>query len=223
VAPAELPRDINAFKSQQFRWAKGSIQTSLKLMPRVWRSHHSVFKKIQATLHMTHYVVHLLMVYLAVMAVPLLLWARPDLPSVPFLLLGVLLFLSCSGPSRLYWAAERHAFGGFTKRMLLLPCLVVLGCGLAINNARAVLEAIWGKKSDFIRTPKQGGGSKKHYRVATNPLFILEILTGFWCLSGVFLYFGAGQYLIGHFLALYATGFLFVGLTSFFHQRAASK
>lgn len=38
VAPAEIPENINAFKSQQFRWAKGSIQTAIKLLPTVWRS-----------------------------------------------------------------------------------------------------------------------------------------------------------------------------------------
>jgi cellulose synthase/poly-beta-1,6-N-acetylglucosamine synthase-like glycosyltransferase len=223
VAPAELPRDINAFKSQQFRWAKGSIQTSIKLLPRVWRSDSSLFKKVQATFHMTHYVVNLLMLYLAVMAVPLLVSSRLDLPSVAFAAFGVLLFLSCTGPSRLYWASERYAFGGFTKKMFLLPCLVMFGCGLAINNAHAVLEGIWGKKSDFIRTPKRGSGQKKHYRVAATPLFIVEMLTGLWCLLGVFFYVKAGQYLVGHFLCLYATGFLFVGFASFLHQRVSSK
>ncbi|MBW1896907.1 MAG: glycosyltransferase, partial [Deltaproteobacteria bacterium] len=171
VAPAELPRDINAFKSQQFRWAKGSIQTSIKLLPRVWRSDCSLFKKVQATFHMTHYVVNLLMLYLAVMAVPLLLSTRLDLPSFAFAVFGILLFLSCTGPSRLYWASERYVFGGRTKKMFLLPCLVMFGCGLAINNAYAVLEGIWGTKSDFIRTPKRGGGQKRHYRVAATPLF----------------------------------------------------
>jgi cellulose synthase/poly-beta-1,6-N-acetylglucosamine synthase-like glycosyltransferase len=222
VAPAEIPADINAFKNQQFRWAKGSIQTSMKLLPRVWRSDCPLFKKVQATFHMTHYVVHLLMLYVAVMAVPLLFSSRLDLPSAVFAGFGVLLFLSCSGPSRLYWCSERYASGGRTKRLFLLPFLVMFGCGLAINNARAVLEGIWGKKSDFIRTPKRGGGRKKHYRVTATPLFILEILTGMWCLLGVFFYVKAGQYLVGHFLCLYAVGFLFVGLASLLHQRGPS-
>ena len=33
VSPAEIPVEMNAFKSQQHRWAKGSIQTCKKLLP----------------------------------------------------------------------------------------------------------------------------------------------------------------------------------------------
>jgi len=171
---------------------------------------------------MTHYVVHLLMLYLSVMAVPLLLSERMDLPPFVFAILGVVLFLSCTGPSRLYWTAERYAFGRYTKRILLLPFLICFGCGLAMNNARAVLEAIWGKKSGFIRTPKRGGRAKKRYKTTANPMYLFEVFTGLWCLLGVFFYFGAGQYLVGHFLCLYAVGFLFVGLVSLLHQRDPS-
>ena len=72
VAPAEIPRDMNSFKSQQFRWAKGSTQTAIKLMPRIWRSSAGLFAKIQAFMHMTHYVIHPLMLILALLA-PLLM------------------------------------------------------------------------------------------------------------------------------------------------------
>lgn len=222
VAPAEIPADINAFKNQQFRWAKGSIQTAIKLLPRVWRSNYNAFKKMQATLHLTHYFVHPLMAYLALMALPLLLTERLDLPPAVYAVLGLFLFLSCTGPSRLYWTAESYLEGGLTKRMLFLPLLVCFGCGVAINNSKAVLEAIWGKRSGFVRTPKKGDVQKQRYRPTGDLLFLVEIMAGLWCLVGMVVYFSVRHYLVGHFLLMYAIGFLFVGSMSFLHQRRQS-
>jgi cellulose synthase/poly-beta-1,6-N-acetylglucosamine synthase-like glycosyltransferase len=222
VAPAEIPTDINAFKSQQFRWAKGSIQTAIKLLSRVWQSHHNIFKKVQATLHLTHYCVHPLMAYLAIMALPLLVTKRFDIPPIAFALFGVLLFLSCTGPSRLYWTAEKYIQGGWSKQMLFLPFLVCFGCGVAINNTRAIVEAVWGKKSEFIRTPKRGHVEKKPYKPVANLLFLFEITAGLWCLLGMYFYFGVRQYLVGYFLLMYAIGFLYVGGMSFLQQKRRS-
>jgi cellulose synthase/poly-beta-1,6-N-acetylglucosamine synthase-like glycosyltransferase len=222
VAPAEIPGDINAFKNQQFRWAKGSIQTAIKLLPRVWRSDHTAFKKVEATLHLTHYLIHPLMAYLAIMAPLLLFTERVTLPPALYALLGGLIFLSCTGPSRLYLAAEKYIHGRWTKQMLLLPLLVCFGCGVAINNSRAVFEAIWGKRSSFIRTPKKGSREKKRYKPALDPLFVLEIMAGLWCLLGMFVYFEVRHYVVGHFLLLYAVGFLYVGGMSLFHQKRRS-
>lgn len=219
VAPAEIPTDINAFKSQQFRWAKGSIQTAIKLLPRVWRSDHKAFKKLQATLHLTHYFVHPMMAYLAIMALPLLVMKRFDLPPPMYAILGSFLFLSCTGPSRLYWTAEKYINRGWTKQMLYLPFLICFGCGVAINNSRAVFEAIWGKRSEFVRTPKKGQMEKKRYSPVVNFLFLFEIMAGLWCLLGMVVYFSVRQYLVGHFLLMYAIGFLYVGSMSFLHQK----
>ncbi len=223
VAPAEIPTDINAFKSQQFRWAKGSIQTAMKLLSRVWESDYNIFKKVQATLHLTHYCVHPLMAYLAVMALPLLVTKGFDFPPVAFALFGFLLFLSCTGPSRLYWTAEKYIQGGWTRQMLFLPFLVCFGCGVAINNTRAIVEAVWGKKSEFIRTPKRGYMEKKRYKPAGNLLFLFEIMAGLWCLLGMYFYFAVRQYLVGHFLLMYAIGFLYVGGMSFLQQKRRSR
>jgi cellulose synthase/poly-beta-1,6-N-acetylglucosamine synthase-like glycosyltransferase len=219
VSPAEIPENVNAFKSQQFRWAKGSIQTAMKLLPSVWKSAHPLFKKLQATLHLTHYLVHPLMVYIAITAPLLLLTQKLQISPILFAFVGVILLLSCTGPSRLYWTAETYLHGIWNSRLLLLPFLVCFGCGLGINNTRAVLEAIWGRKSEFVRTPKKGNQERKHYRLPLNPLFLLEILVGIWCLSGTFFYFEAKQYLIGHFLLIYSIGFTYVGATSLLHQR----
>ncbi|MCB2168347.1 MAG: glycosyltransferase [Deltaproteobacteria bacterium] len=222
VAPAEIPRDLNAFKSQQFRWAKGSTQTAIKLMPRIWRSSFRPFAKFQAFMHMSHYIIHPLMLTLAILAPFLLLQKTHFLTGIGFVCFGGLLLLSCTGPSRMYLVAE-HALGRPYRRTLcLLPFMVCFGCGLAINNSRAVVEALLGKTSTFVRTPKSGGLIRKRYRVKTSPLIFLEILVGIWCLFGVGLYFDSHHYLIGHFMLIYAVGFLSIGGISWYYGRGTS-
>lgn len=223
VAPAEIPQTINAFKSQQFRWAKGSIQTAIKLLPAVWRHSCGLFTKIQATLHMTHYLVHPLMVFLAITA-PLLLWiGHFRLPQILFTLFGCLLLVSCTGPSRLYWTAEKQLGHDWIRRCSLLPLLVCLGCGLSISNSRAVLEAVAGKHSSFVRTPKRGDIIQKFYRPIQDRLFAVELLIGAWCLLGLWLYTRGTHYLVGFFLSIYATSFLTVGFLSWLDHRAKGR
>ncbi len=218
-APAEIPADINAFKSQQFRWAKGSIQTAMKLGFRVMRSPAGWFAKLQAFMHLTHYLIHPLMLFLALMALPILASDYPALPAMLMLLFGLLLCLSCTGPSRLYFTAERALNRSPVKLLALLPLMICFGCGLAVNNTRAVIEAVFRRRSAFIRTPKQGFARKKRYRVIRDHTFLVEIFTGLWCLAGVLAYFNNSQYLVGHFLLLYALGFLGIGVLSWQHQR----
>jgi hypothetical protein len=222
VAPAEIPCDLNAFKSQQFRWAKGSTQTAIKLMPRIWRSSFRPFVKFQAFMHMSHYIIHPLMLTLAILAPFLLLQKTHFLTGIGLFCFGGLLLLSCTGPSRMYLVAE-HALGRpYRHTLCLLPFMVCFGCGLAINNSRAVIEALLGKTSGFVRTPKSGGRVRKRYRVKTSPIIFIELLAGIWCLFGVWLYFASHQYLIGHFMLIYAIGFLSIGGISWWHGRGTS-
>lgn len=218
VAPAEIPSNVNAFKSQQFRWAKGSIQTAKKLLPRILRQADiGGFAKFQAAMHLTHYLIHPLMLFLTVMALPVLLSGQPRLPAVLFFAFGSLLVLSCSGPSRLYLVAEQALDHSRLKTLLLMPLMICFGCGLAVNNSRAVLEALIGRKSAFIRTPKQGFYGRKRYLPARSGLYLTEIGVGIWCLAGMVVYFAADLYLVGHFLLLYAAGYLSVGILSWRH------
>lgn len=224
VAPAEIPQDLNAFKSQQFRWAKGSTQTAIKLMPRILRSSFSGFAKFQAFMHMTHYVIHPLMLLLAIFAPVLLLQKASFLSGLSLVCFGGLLLLSCTGPSRMYLVAERALGRSNWETMKILPLMVCFGCGLAVNNSRAVIEALAGKPSAFVRTPKAGNLTLKAYSTGKNPLIIIEVLMGLWCLYGVGLYFHSHHYLIGHFMLIYAAGFLYIGGLSWHHrQRKCSR
>ncbi len=219
IAPAEIPSNLNGFKSQQFRWAKGSTQTALKLLPRVIRSSASSFAKFQACMHMTHYCIHPLMLILAILAPIMLFNQLTFLTGTLLFLFGILLLISCSGPSRMYMVSEKTVGRSYLRTLCYLPVMICFGCGLAVNNSRAVFEAVIGRTSGFVRTPKRGDTVRKAYTLKKNPLHLVEIVVGLWCAVGVVLYFGSHHYLIGHFMLLYATGFLSIGIGSWWHKR----
>lgn len=217
VVPAELPEDINAFKTQQFRWAKGSIQTAVKLLPRILRSSHSPLAKIEAVFHMTHYAIHPLMVWLAVFTLPMLLHTRVTLPPGLGWLLFAAVLLSTAAPLALYVAAQMALHAPNERRFRPLPALSILGVGIAVSNSLGVLEALVGKKSTFIRTPKRGARVQKSYPVRRSFAPAVELALGAYCFVSTWLYLQAESYWVGPFLLLYAVGFTSVGLLSLAH------
>lgn len=235
VAPAELPIDVNGLKSQQYRWAKGSIQTARKLLPRVFRAPIPWFNKIQAFFHLTHYLIHPLILVSALFALPVL---RIDLAvSEPLLVvIGGCLILSTLSPSVLYGVSQREAYPDWGRRLWILPLLVAVGVGIAVNNTRAVFAALLGASGEFVRTPKYGLTRGPHpssdasgaprtdaavrrriYRIGPHLSVILELLLAVYGFHSLKAYAEAGRWAAVPFLVLSATGFLLVGLLSLWH------
>ncbi len=224
VVPAEIPEDVGAFKNQQFRWAKGSIQTALKLLPGIIASNASTFRKVEAFFHLTHYLVHPMMVIMAILALPVLMMLEFSPSPAVFGGIAILLAMAMAAPSALYMASQRAAYGKrWGRRILVLPFLVAVGIGIALSNSRAVLEALLGHESPFVRTPKKGDREIMPYRVRLPWSGILEILFGIYCAGSLGYYLAAGKYLVGPFLAAYASGFLFVGFLTLAHALSVSK
>ena len=223
IVPAELPNDINAFKAQQFRWAKGSIQTAIKILPRVLKAKVPLRVKIGAILHTTHYSIHPCMLFTALCAWPLLAFFEPvaHLPGWAYTIGFSFIFLAAIAPSVLYFVAQRcSGYTGWKIRLLSLPILMALGVGIAVSNSRAVFSAIIGSKGSFVRTPKSGGSKKKaksHYAQKFPWQAVIELGVGVYCIFGLLEYIGAQKFIIGPFLALYAVGFLSVSVLSFMH------
>jgi cellulose synthase/poly-beta-1,6-N-acetylglucosamine synthase-like glycosyltransferase len=153
-APAEIPVEINAFKAQQRRWAKGVMQVGLKLYPRIWGSRLPMRVRLEMFFRLTGNISYPLMIVASFLQFPLLLvrYNQPfyhlmilDLPLLFFSSISVFLFYGTA----VWYLDERRA-----PRLLHLPLVMALGLGLAFSNARAVFEALLGIKSDFIRTPK---------------------------------------------------------------------
>ncbi len=220
VTPAELPVDMNGFKSQQHRWTKGSIQTCKKLLPRIWRSELPLPIKIEATGHLTSNFAYLLLASLCVLLHPSL--GGPQSGWLRIFLIDVPIFLTASLSVAVFYICAQRELHPRTwmKDILLLPALLALGVGLSINNARAVLEAVFNHQSEFKRTPKYGIEHKAQawrscrYMPLKSLLPIIEI--GFAAYFSYFVYYACahGQYLTLPFLILFQMGFLYVALTS---------
>jgi cellulose synthase/poly-beta-1,6-N-acetylglucosamine synthase-like glycosyltransferase len=227
VTPAELPVDMNGFKSQQHRWTKGSIQTCKKILPTVWRSKLPFLVKLEATAHLTSNFAYLLLIFLCVMLNPMNdglghgQW-RPILLDIP-------IFIAASLSSAVfYFCAQRVLYPkGWIKEIMLFPLLLGLGIGLALNNARAVLEAVFNHQSEFTRTPKYGidgkskraEGTKKwrtsRYIPLKSLLPFLELGFALYFTYFVVIAFRHHLWLSLPFLILFQGGFGYVALTSF--------
>lgn len=220
VVPAEIPETYSAFKSQQFRWAKGSIQTAIKLLPHIFASDRPFFTKIQSVFHLCHYCAHPLMLAVALLALPSLSYlSSRTLPEFWLAVLGLPLILSTIGPTILYLVSQRHLHPlDWKKRILLLPALVLVGFGICISNTRAVAEAILGVKSGFIRTPKRGSIASVNYKTAAEIIPYLEVACAIYCALTVYTYAKSGIISIVPFFCLYVMGFSLVGFSSLREQ-----
>jgi hypothetical protein len=152
---SELPVEMNSFKSQQARWAKGLMQTAKKILPRVMRSDEPIHVKAEAFFHLTANISYPLMVVLSTMLLPAMI-VRFYQGSFQMLVIDLPLFLaSTCSISSFYLVAQKNLHPkSWKKTFLYMPFVMAIGIGISIRNAVAVLEALWGKKSEFVRTPK---------------------------------------------------------------------
>lgn len=155
--PGEIPTDMNAFKSQQHRWAKGGVQVMKKLLSEVWRAKLPLSTKLESTFHLSNNLAYLVtLIDTVFLLVPSIVIRELYEPKLLFWLDIPMLALA-SGGHLLYLFFGQIALGYPVFRSLFfLPLLMLLGIQLAFNNARAGLEALMGKSSEFVRTPKTG-------------------------------------------------------------------
>ena len=150
VVPAELPSEVEAFKKQQFRWAKGSFQVVRKILPKVIkRTDLPWHVRLLAFLHLTGYIVHPLMLSLLLITLPVGLLEPGAFKIFP------ISTLACFGPPLLYLTANASLKTRWQERLKLLPLLVVVGFGISLSTSIAVLEGLTGKTAGaWVRTPK---------------------------------------------------------------------
>ena len=221
VAPAELPADIDAFKTQQYRWTRGSIETGIRILPRLLRSALPAGVKSEALFHLTNNCAYLLMVVLAILIVPAMT-IRRGLAAQTILLVDLPLFLiSTTSISIFYLCSQREVHRGWLRSLPSLPLLMSLGIGLSLNNARAVLGALRGRRCEFVRTPKfdlrgrSGEWRGKRYRSPRRgPLTLIECLFALYFTSACVHALWTGMYASLPFLLLFQSGFLYTSILS---------
>jgi len=220
ISPSEIPVDINAFKTQQHRWAKGSLQTAKKLLPKIIKSDLPLKVKIEAFFHLTNNVSYLLMLMLSVLMYPSMVarinigWFQMLVTDAPFLLVATV------GISFFYMCSQKEAYKDWKSRLIYLPMLMSFGIGLSVNNSKAVLEAFFNHKTEFKRTPKfkievkKDRWVDKEYRGEKNLLPIIELLLGIYFTFNIYFAYVNRIYVSIPFLMIFQAGFFYVAFLS---------
>ncbi|MFK7991949.1 MAG: glycosyltransferase [Sandaracinaceae bacterium] len=225
LAPAEIPCEMNSFKTQQFRWAKGSAQTAKKLLPIVLKAKIPWHVKLEALFHLTNNFAYVFLIVLALLQLPNMI-LRQEMGVPELLLLDVPLFGATSVSIVLFYLTTHRAlYDDMWEAIRRLPLIMALGIGLSLNNARAVIEGIFGNDVEFIRTPKHGvTGSnqtwtKKKYRAGKTFFSVIELMFGFYFIATIVLAGVIGAWASIPFLFLFMVGFLYVGALSLYQAR----
>ena len=225
--PAELPIEMTAFKTQQARWAKGLIQTSKKILPRILSSDANWHEKLEAFYHLTANISYPLMIVLSVLLLPAMI-IRSYQGWVQMLLIDFPLFIaSTMSVSTFYMVSQKELYPGRWHRQLMyIPFVLALGgIGLTITNTKAVLEALFGIKSAFARTPKfavkkKGERSQaQKYRKRLGIVPWIELLIGSYFALAVWYAFTTENYFTIPFLVLFVFGYWYTGLLSLLQGR----
>ena len=226
ISPAELPVEMNSFKSQQFRWAKGSIQVARKLLPTIMRASVPWKVKLESAFHLTNNIAYPLLLLLSMLLLPNLLlrtahgWREVVLIDLPLFVgttMSVVTF---------YIVALREVNPmGWRNKVKYLPLMLSLGIGLCINQSRAVLEALTGKQTEFVRTPKHGVArpnekwKHKRYRAIRDLVPLLELFMALYLAATMAVAARGGHFLSMPFLLLFLAGFCYVGTLSVYQRR----
>lgn len=232
LAPAELPIEMNAFKNQQHRWAKGSIQVALKTLPLMFRSSQPWSVKYESFCHLTGNIAYLMMILLSLMhpfALRLRIdhgWRETVLLDLPFFLGATVSVLIFFGLSQLEVDAQKGL-----KRLKYLPAVLGIGIGLTINNAKATLEALMGQQSPFVRTPKWAAGDQTQGKALLSNVYqgsrglmpYFELALGLYYTLTISYCFQEGLWFALPFMLLFQWGFLYTAWLSFFQAYFLQK
>ena len=224
VCLAELPVEMNSFKTQQSRWAKGLVQTGMKLLPRILKSDLPLKIKVEAFFHLSANIAYPLMILMSLLLLPAMIvrfnqgWFQVLYIDLPLWL------LSTASVSTFYLVAQKELYLDWRRRLLYLPFLMALGIGLSVVNSKAVIEALLGIKTSFKRTPKYRIVNKtdrwytKDYLRRTGALPVLELLLGLYFVLVATYAFWNENYPSIAFLMLFIVGFMYMGLMSLVHM-----
>jgi len=232
AAPAELPPEMSAFKAQQFRWTKGGAQTALKLLPKVLMSRLPLKVKVEAFFHLTCFTMHMYMMVLVALMLPAMYLRCVPVEDGTFWRVcfdvGVFTMATLSA-SVFYCAGQAELFGDWRAALKYMPVMMAIGVGLCLSNSKAILEALLGRRSEFVRTPKYGDkrslartDAHKLALSGKRPLLpYLEFGFGLYMMACAVLSVGLRSAILTPFLVIFTFGFFYVSVLSLLSQRAA--
>ena len=153
TTPAEVPSEIVSVKSQQFRWTKGAMETCRKILPRVWKSKFPLKLKIISTFHLTNNIVFPFILIACILNTPIVLIKNTGQYDTYFTFMSVFV-LAFIASFLFYLYSQKDVYEDWRKRIILFPLFMAGSMGFAINNTKAIFQAVINKKTEFVRTPK---------------------------------------------------------------------
>lgn len=215
--PCELPGAMRAYKAQQFRWAKGSLQTARKVLPAILRSRDRFLRKFEAVMHLTHHVIDPLIMVLVVCALPSLMVIRTHVHGVlaTMILCGVFV-LSVAAPAALHMYGQRALGERWWKVLPYIPLVSSMYTALLVSNCKAMYEALRGIRTPFVRTPKRGSQAEmvKEYRSRRDKYGWVELALGAYCAASLIYCVAHGQVVLAYFMFLNTIAFAYAGASS---------
>jgi len=225
VVDAELPVQMNGAKRQQFRWAKGSIQCAIKLLGGIAiKRTVAIEAKIQAFVQLTRHIVYPLML-IQFLALPILLAGDINLYLVSFIPALTIVAYLAMGPGAYLMIIQKMYNKSWKSKAKILPTLIVYNAGISVNNTVAVFDAVFGKKNEFLRTPKYGIVNKhddwrdKAYNLPFTKTTLLEIFFGVYGLMGILISIFSNNPIFAPIIAIQTIGFFFIAFLSISHTR----
>lgn len=228
--PAELPADMNALRTQQFRWTKGAVETALKLLRRLWRSDVSSRIKGEGTFHLTAHFTFPFILLAAITHAPLLVLKHFEYGpgDIYFGVMGIGL-LGFAGFFLAQLFAQRSLYPDWPRRLRLFPIFMAGSMGLSLSNTQALWQALRGKKTAFVRTPKYGETPDgqwwtSRYAIPEIPRVVWgEALLALYCTLGLGAVIVMGEWAAIPFQALFAAGFVLVTVSNVQQVRAVRQ
>jgi hypothetical protein len=219
---------MNAFKAQQFRWTKGGAQTAMKMLPRILLARIPLKTKVEAFFQLTCFLVHVYVLVLITLLFPIMFIRLLPLEqgSAGRLVLDLLVFAFATVSCTVFYVASQYElFRDWRSVLKYMPFLMGLGVAVSLSNTKALLEAFFGKRSEFVRTPKYGAGSAlyhQHRKMAESArrprlrlLPYLELLYGvYMSVCAALSLTDARMVLAAPFLLIFAVGFFYVSILS---------
>lgn len=224
VVDAELPVQMNAAKRQQFRWAKGSIQCAVKLLGDIALKRKITFEaKFQAFIQLTRHIVYPL-ILTQFLALPILLASDVNLYVISFLPALTIATYLAMGPGAYLLIMHQMYNTSWKSKAKVLPALLVYNAGMSVNNSVAVFDAVFGKKNEFLRTPKYGiinnddDWKDKAYNLPFTKTTLLEIFFTIYGVLGIMISIFSNNPIFAPIIGLQTVGFFYISYLSISHS-----
>ena len=216
--PSELPVEMSAIRSQQFRWTKGAAEVGRKILPLLWSSKEPLSRKIVGSFHMLNSVIFpsVFVFSLLTACYPFLLGQGAEAAFMP---VGIMLLVGTVSIVFAYATAQTHGHfehrnESFIHAIYSSFMFMFLTSGLGLHNTVAVILGLLGRTTAFIRTPKLNILADDH-KVTTNRAYTLQFLTPGFALEllATALFVGLSIYSLwyGHYLLLSVYGYFAAG------------